>query len=131
MEAFDGYSLEIDYLNNFLNEKVAYLGLGDERKQLFIDLKTQGSKLYHAKRYKDAFKIYEKAYEITGLNIFEYYLGKCLFRMKRLEYAEEYFLRYLEHGGEKKEKTLLFLIGIGKIRNYTKHKLNLVKEKFF
>ena len=117
MEIFAAYSIELDYLNNLLNEKIAYLGLGDERKQLFIDLKTQGSKLYHAKRYKDAFKLYEKAYEITGLNIFEYYLGKCLFRMKRLEYAEEYFLRYLEHGGEKKEKTLLFLIGIGKIRN--------------
>lgn len=117
MREFESYSLEVDYLNNFLNEKIEYLKLDDDKRLTYIDLKTRGSKLYHAKKYREAFKLYEQAYEMTGLNIFEYYIGKCLFRMKRLEYAEEYLLRYLEHGGEKREKTLLFLIGISKICN--------------
>lgn len=116
MNEFADYSLELEYLENLLNEKIALLGLDNETREIYRSLRESGSSQYHHRRYREALKSYEEAYAISNLSICEYYIGKCLFKMRKIDMAEEYFLRYLEHGGEKVEKCLLFLVGINKIR---------------
>lgn len=107
------------YLNGIVKERDALQALDSETLDEYLAIKNKARSLFMNRRYGDALQEYSKAKEVSGLVVCDYYIGKVLFRQKKYGQAKRAFLNYLKQGGEKLEKTYMFL---GRIESVYKKK---------
>lgn len=115
---FSSYLDMIEYLEGFIREKQAFMLLTKEKQEEFIERRLSAKNTYK-NRYNDkALEKYCLLKEEFGLPICDYYIGKILlFRQHKVSAAKQAFLRYLEQGGVKTEKTYIHLSQIEKTLN--------------
>lgn len=114
---------KVKYLENKINEKNnSYT----EIEQYFIN---KGKKSCKINDFKYALVTYYTALEVTNNNVFNYYLGKILFKLKDYKSSEYYLNRYMLTGAQKYSKSLLYLYFIAKIekKNGNEYKNRLIK----
>ena len=71
-------------------------------------------KLYSEGAYETAENYYSQIYKETNNIIYKYYIAKCLYKEKKMDDAEISFKEYEANGGEKLNKTYLYLAMIGR-----------------
>ena len=103
------YQPQILYLKNKINEEKAYQELGIEQKEAYTKAITKGREYYHANNLSTAYNYYTYGKYITNHPIFDYYIGKILFKSQKQDEAYKYFKIYIKNGGEKYLKALLYL----------------------
>lgn len=103
------YQPQILYLKNKINEEKAYQELGNEQKEAYTKAITKGREYYHANNLSTAYNYYTYGKYITNHPIFDYYIGKILFKAQKQDEAYKYFKIYIKNGGEKYLKALLYL----------------------
>ena len=106
------YQSQILYLKNKINEERAYKELGKEQKEIYAKAITKGREQYHDNNLSAAYDYYAYGKYITNHPIFDYYIGKILYKYKNNDEAYKYFKVYIEKGGEKYLKALLYLAAI-------------------
>lgn len=117
------YFEEIKYLQNKINEKKLYLDLDEDQKKVYDKAIIEGRKCYHENDLIGAYDYYTYGKHITAHPIFDYYIGKILYK-SREDSAYTYLATYASHGGEKLLKALLYL----NILNYKNGKLDLIDQ---
>lgn len=110
----DFYIMEINYVTNMIKEEELLQELTTDKKRQYHCLKILGNDFYHLGDYERAFFHYKLAKDITEHPIFDYYLGKMLYKQRKYQEALSYFQEYFSHGGEKLEKCLLYMFYIYK-----------------
>lgn len=108
----DFYLMEIEYVTNMIREEELYQGLTSNQKMNYNCLKMLGRDFYESGDLERAYYHYEFAKEEIGHPIFDYYLGKMLYKQGKYLEALPYFQEYLSHGGKKLPDCLLYLIKI-------------------
>lgn len=108
----DFYLMEINCVSNIIREEELYQELTLDQKTHYHCLKTVGKDFYNLGDYERAFYHYELAKDETNHPIFDYYLGKMLYKQGRYLEALPYFQEYFSHGGEKMEKCLIYMLKI-------------------
>lgn len=103
------YQPQIRYLKNKINEERAYQELGKEQKEAYAKAITKGREQYHDNNLSTAYDYYTYGKYITNHPIFDYYIGKILYKNENKDEAYKYFKNYIENGGEKYLKVLLYL----------------------
>ena len=103
------YQSQILYLKNKINEERAYKELGKEQKEIYAKAITKGREQYHDNNLSAAYDYYAYGKYITNHPIFDYYIGKILFKAQKQDEAYKYFKIYIKNGGEKYLKALLYL----------------------
>lgn len=106
------YEPQILYLKNKINEEKAYQELGKEQKEVYAKAIQKGREYYQANNLPTAYDYYTYGKYITNHPIFDYYIGKILYKNKNQEEASKYFKIYIENGGKKYLETLLYLAAI-------------------
>ena len=106
------YQPQIRYLKNKINEERAYQELGKEQKEVYAKAITKGREQYHDNNLSTAYDYYTYGKYITNHPIFDYYIGKILYKNKNKDEAYKCFKNYIENGGEKYLKALLYLVVI-------------------
>ena len=104
------YQPQIRYLKNKINEERAYQELGKEQKEVYVKAITKGREQYHNNNLSTAYDYYTYGKYITNHPIFDYYIGKILYKNKNKDEAYKCFKNYIENGGEKYLKALLYLV---------------------
>ncbi len=127
----DFYLMEIEYVTNMIREEEMYRELTSDKKMYYDCLKMLGTDFYEIGNCQRAYYHYELAKEKTEHPIFDYYLGKMLYKQARYIDALPYFQEYLSHGGKKLPNCLLYLIKIyAKQKQYKKaNKLSIKIRK--
>lgn len=105
----NGTSIEVNYLRNKINEEKHYLFLSPPDKQVYDICIRKGREEYDKKEYDNALNYYQAAALITEHPIFDYYIGKILYKMGKMDKAYEYMQKYEKHGGKKELHSLLYL----------------------
>ncbi len=110
----DFYLMEIEYISNMIKEEEMYRELYSTQKKQYDCLKALGRSFYELNDYERAYYQYERAKKETNHPIFDYYLGKMLYKQRKYLEALPYFQEYLSHGGKKMPNCLLYMIKIHK-----------------
>lgn len=105
----NGTSIEVNYLRNKINEEKHYLFLSPPDKQVYDICIRKGREEYDKREYDNALNYYQAAALITEHPIFDYYIGKILYKMGKMDKAYEYMQKYENHGGKKELHSLLYL----------------------
>lgn len=103
------YQPQILYLKNKINEEKAYQELGKEQKEAYTKAIRKGREYYRANNLPTAYDYYTYGKHTTNHPIFDYYIGKILYKAKNKDEAYKYFKFYIENGGKKYLKALLYL----------------------
>lgn len=101
--------IEVDYLRNKIKEEKQYLFLSSSDKNVYDTSIEKARVEYDEKEYDNALNYYQAAALITEHPIFDYYMGKVLYKMGKLDEAYEYMQKYESHGGKKELHSLLYL----------------------
>lgn len=126
MPKFKKYQDMIEYLQGCIREKEAYLlQLNPDEQEEFETIRRSAKSFYRRKANDEALVEYNKAKEMSGLVVCDYYIGKIFFRQGKFNQAREMFLNYLQQGGFKTEKALMFLGQIERIQ-----KNNTLSKKY-
>lgn len=117
------YRVELNYLQRKINEKQLYEELTEEQQKIYHTVIRNGNGYYKERKTKSFYKEYLIGKEKTNHPIFDYYIGKSLYKMHDYENSEKYLLEYLKTGGEKLPKALLYLecIKCKNLKNEEKH----------
>lgn len=119
--------ITVKTLTNKINEKKLYLILSEKGKAQYHQFKKDGQKAYRSGNLEKAYEIYSKAeYEIKH-PIFDYYVGKILYKLGMYNEAKKRIEKYLENGGEKTSKALIYLLGI-EVKNSNHKQVNKYKD---
>lgn len=102
----------IKTLNGMIIEYKEYHEVPQEQKNNYEWTKEKAKAAYLNGDFEQAFDYYLTGYYLTGQNIFNYYLGKMLYKKKRFNEAKEYFEEYLKIDGDKNLKSLVYLYNI-------------------
>lgn len=116
----DYYSMEIEYVTNMIKEEEMYQGLTSNQKIHYDCLMMLGRDFYERGSCQRAYYHYDLAKEETRHPIFDYYLGKMLYKQGKYLEALPYFQEYLSHGGKKLPNCLWYLTKI--YTNQDQHK---------
>lgn len=117
------FRLEIKMLSNIIKEKEEYENLSEDNKKLFNMVMDIAKTEYKKKNYSLAYNYYSVGKNITDNNIFNYYMGKVLYKEHKNKEAFEYLETYRLNGGIKLNKCLIYLANIYyKRRNHKKMK---------
>lgn len=111
-DRFNKYNIEIEYLKCRVEEVKKYNALSPDKKQIYDTARRTGHNRCSRDKFEPAENMYREAYEQTKHPVFEYYIGKTLYKQGKVEEGKKYLLRYAEHGGEKLVQCLLFLARI-------------------
>lgn len=103
------FEIELRYLKGKLNEKELYFSMDENESDRFEYLLQKAKKYTLSKKYTEAYYCYEAAYYISQNPIIYYYIGKIYFKLNMFEEAKDMFNNYLQCGGEKILKCLLYL----------------------
>lgn len=114
---------EIFYLKSKIEERANYLGYDNQTKENYNNFLTIGRNYLTNELFEEAYYTFEAGLYLTGDNIFNYYIGKTLNRANNQEESIPYFLAYIEKGGQKYSKALLYLSSYFKY-----HKQNIAYE---
>lgn len=127
----DFYLMEINCVTNMIKEEERYQELTPSQKRHYDCLKVLGRNFYDIGDYERAYYHYELAKEEIDHPIFDYYLGKMLYKQKKYLDALPYFQEYYSHGGKKLPNCLLYIIKIYEMqKDYKKvNKLSLKLKK--
>lgn len=120
--------ITMDTLTNKIKERILFLNLSDEKKEQYKELKTQAHKAYKRKNYHQAYECYCKVQSITNHPIFDYYRGKILYKLGMYNESKKRILKYLENGGEKASKALLYLMAV-EVKFGNHKKANKLKDQ--
>ena len=120
----DGYEEEIKCLQNKINEKKLYQSLTEDKKRTYDKIMEKGRAYYHANDFYTANDCYVFGMDITNHPIFDYYIGKMLYKIGKLDDAYYHLSKYREHGGEKLLKSLVYLNAI----NYINGNIEEIKK---
>lgn len=120
----DGYKAEIKYLKNKINEKKLYQSLTKDEKETYDKVMEKGREFYHANDFYTANDCYIFGMDIINHPIFDYYIGKMSYKTWKLDDAYYHLSRYIEHGGEKLLKALVYLNAI----NYINDNIEEIKK---
>lgn len=133
---YNKYKLGITMLYNTIKETNEVEELDNEKKQIFYNIKECASKEYKEGNYINAYDYYLAGKYITENNIFNYYIGKMLFKTENFTDAYNYFSEYKKKGGEKLSKCLLYMTEINfrrkkyKCAQKYKNELNKINRTF-
>lgn len=105
----DFYLLEINYISNIIREEELYQELTLVQKEHYNCLVAVGKDYSESGDYETAFSHYMLAKERTNHPVFDYYLGKMLYKQRKYPEALSYFQEYFSHGGEKLPNCLLYM----------------------
>lgn len=108
----DRYSKEYNLLEGLIDEKERYLQYETTVKNNYDKCVFLGRSAIERRNFDLAYDIYGTGFALTHDSVFKYYMGKSLFKDRRMEEAEHFFLEYLEFGGSKTTKSLLYLMAI-------------------
>lgn len=103
------YKEQIKILSKMLREQLFLLNLSEEELSVYDDAISMGRYYYQMDDYSKAYDTYTWGSYITNAPIFNYYIGKILYKMHRYKEARDYFLKYVEIGGSKLDKAYLYL----------------------
>lgn len=98
------------YLNGMIREKEIYSKYDTNMKEKYNKYLNKGKIYLKNKKYSQAYKAFTAGYSETKNNIFNYYMGKSLFKNRHYEKAFPYFTEYIKLGGSKLPKVLLYTI---------------------
>lgn len=118
------YSKEYNLLEGLIDEKERYLHYETTVKNDYDKCVLLGRRAIERRDFDLAYDIYGTGFFLTDDPVFKYYMGKSLFKDRAMEEAEHFFLEYLERGGSKTTKSLLYLMAINNFlgRNEIAHK---------
>lgn len=112
---------EYRYYIRHLNAKLSELNKTEEEIKYIVYAKLSINK----HRYEDALSIYYDRLINTNKNIFNYYVGRALYKMGYQLEALPYLKKYIRYGGYKLSNALLLITII-----YRNHNLKKESEKY-
>lgn len=124
----ENYSIELKCLKNMIAERKQYLELSLEQQKQYDIFKSKGSILYREYDLQRAYDYYLAGLFVTNHNVFNYYLGKICYKKGNFNEACKHLETYIEHGGEKLSKSLLYLSRIYRNRQNEKKYLEYVQN---
>lgn len=120
-------SPEYSYIINRISEKEEYLNYSAEKREKYDTLKDNGRRALNEKQYQEAIYYFGLGIQETNNNIFNYYIGKTLYKARKYQEAKPYLLEYIKKGASKTTKALLYLEKISKFSGKTKKGTNYIK----
>lgn len=105
------YNLELSIMKNKAREINDVNNLSEEERSLYNEIMSKAKKLMRVKNYKGAYEEYCKGKELLGLSVFDYYIGKALYKIGNTS-AKYSLINYVRNGGRKTAKALLYLDNI-------------------
>lgn len=104
--------IEYQYLYGMIREKEIYFKYDDGMKKKFDEYLSKGRIALENKDYTQAYNLFVAGYDATKNNIFNYYMGKTLFKSESRIAACPYFIVYNRFGGSKLPRALLYTMSI-------------------
>lgn len=111
-KTLDNNSISYIILKNKINERMYYLSLEENRKNMYDRCLKVGRYALEIHEYETAYYYFTAGKYVANNPIFYYYIGKTFYKMKRFSKAKEYFEIYNLIGGEKIEKNTFYLLKI-------------------
>ena len=122
---YSKYNEGIKYLQNKINEVVLYQKLNEEQQSVYNMAIKDGHNLNLDKDYRTAYNYYMYAKETTNHPIFDYYIGKILYKLGNHDLSYEYLSNYELNGGVKTVKVIMYLNMI----DYRRNNIEKIKER--
>jgi len=117
-----------NYLKYKIDEKVSYLNLNEDAKEVYNQSIELGRKAYKNGELDKALEYYQNGKQVTNHPIFDYYIGKMNYKKGKFSEAYEILSSYEKHGGNKLLQASLYLYTIDK-KNGRYKKANKRKKK--
>lgn len=105
------YNLELSVMKNKAREINDINSLSEEDRVLYNKIRSKAKALMKVKNYKGAYEEYCKGKELFNLPIFDYYIGRTLYKIGDTS-AKYNLISYVKNGGRKTAKALLYLDNI-------------------
>lgn len=105
------YSLELSVMKNKAREINDINSLSEEDRVLYNKIRSKAKALMKVKNYKGAYEEYCKGKELFNLPIFDYYIGRTLYKIGDTS-AKYNLINYVRNGGRKTANALLYLDNI-------------------
>ncbi len=125
------YSIEYNYLLGMIKEQERLAEYDSKKREKYEEYLNLGIGALDNCDYAAAYNYFAAGYDATKNNIFNYYMGKALFKEGNKRAAYPYFDGYTRLGGSKLPKALLYLmssyIHIGKEKKVRKYYNELVR----
>lgn len=128
---YNNYEVQLEYLKNKLDEVKFEKSMDELEIKNYKKHINFGKKYYELKDYESALYFYVLGLNKTKHNIFNYYIGKCLYKLNYNDDAIKYLEKYNLKGTKKISKSILYLtrLYIYKERDIMRKKNN--KEEYF
>lgn len=111
--------LILNSLQKIINEQVNYNKLSEDEKNSYQVAIEKGYTYYEEGNIEYAYYMYTFGEYTTNNNIFNYYKGKMLYKLGRIEKALIYFEEYVKNGSDKLAKAYLYMASIYNVKkNY-------------
>lgn len=122
------YNLHFKYLENKKNE-INHKNKNDETMNKFIEYyKYKIKKSLEENDLDYALFSCFIAHDITKDNIFNYYMGKIFYKMKKHELSKKYILEYIKYGTEKLPKAVLYICLCNKHLNLINQNQKIIEK---
>lgn len=105
------YNLELSVMKNKAREINDINSLSEEDRVLYNKIRSKAKALMKVKNYKGAYEEYRKGKELFNLPIFDYYIGRTLYKIGDTS-AKYNLISYVKNGGRKTANALLYLDNI-------------------
>lgn len=105
------YNLELSVMKNKAREINDINSLSEEDRVLYNKIRSKAKELMKVKNYKGAYEEYCKGKELFNLPIFDYYIGRTLYKIGDTS-AKYNLISYVRNGGRKTANALLYLDNI-------------------
>lgn len=105
------YNLELSVMKNKAREINDINSLSEEERVLYNKIRSKAKALMKVKNYKGAYEEYCKGKELFNLPIFDYYIGRTLYKIGDTS-AKYNLISYVRNGGRKTANALLYLDNI-------------------
>lgn len=102
--------IEYHYLYGMIMEKDVYSEYDSKMQEKYDNYLNLGIEAIGRGDYSQAYNYFSAGYDVTKNNIFNYYMGKALFKGGDKRTAYPYFDGYTRFGGSKLPKALLYLM---------------------
>lgn len=122
------YNKQLKCLKNKISERKQYLSLSVAQQKQYDYFIQKGKEEYQKSNLIGAYNYYLTGLDLTQHPIFNYYLGKILYKKGYYDYALQFLELYKKTGGQKQSKTLLYLYYIYKKRENSSKMLKYAKE---
>lgn len=119
------FSKEIRIIKRTILGQKIYDELNEKQKRVYLLAIKYGRKFLNESDFESAYDIFSLGKAKTKHPVFNYYIGKTLYKQGRYKSAKYYLTKYREFGGEKTMKTLLYLGAIAEKRGNYKETIKL------